>query len=193
MYWFETKTIKTASPVNWYLASEAFFVETVDFDFCRNCRLWNKDNFIGACSVESRCSDFKLTCQMLTIYCSKTCWLAKIRKCLSAPQLWCGLEIIRTTVVVRIRNYPHPSNISGLVWFGFGEPLNFQTSNITGEAWAQYIELFQIFSCLARNSLTECLCFGENFSLGRFRAPQTQKNMTGGGRGGVGEFQFGKV
>ena len=115
------------------------------------------------------------------------------RKCLSAPQLWCGLEIIRTTVVVRIRNYPHPSNISGLVWFGFGEPLNFQTSNITGEAWAQYIELFQIFSCLARNSLTECLCFGENFSLGRFRAPQTQNNMTGGGRGGVGEFQFGKV
>ena len=42
-------------------------------------------------------------------------WYIFERKCLSAPQLWCGLEIIRTTVVVRIRNYPHPSNISGLV------------------------------------------------------------------------------
>lgn len=87
-------------------------------------------------------------------------WHARLTKLLVFHNFY--LEVlIRTTIVVRIRNYPHHScgadkKLSApqyYQWFGFAEPLNFQTSNTT---WRSMGSVDWIIS--------DILLYGQEFS-----------------------------
>ena len=58
--------------------------------------------------------------------------------------MWCGLEIIRTTITYLIT--------------AFAALLNCRNNCLIDTAWDQYIELFQIYPCLARKP--ECCWYG---------------------------------
>ena len=85
--------------------------------------------------------------------------------------------------------YPHPSNISGLVLNNcIFKPATQLVKH--GFSILNYFRYFLAWPGIL--SLNACVLVRISVWEG-LEHPRHKKNMTGGGKGGVGEFQFGKV